>query len=180
MKAFPVLHEWEIQAALNAHRKGAGIAQLRQITPFRQYLSVERYNLPHPPFNGSFTKLFAESSDIPHLVAVGIFPTVNQWVHQWISLNDHKDLPLEEFFQDALFRHIPYSASRYKPVAGATFKTYAVNNLKHSFFRFVQTWERDNSTPEGFVQGATGAPKEIGRRRAIDSLQRVLPESGSD
>jgi DNA-directed RNA polymerase specialized sigma24 family protein len=180
MKAFPVLHEWEIQTALTAHRDGAGVAQLRHMTPFRQYLTIEGYQLPQPPFKGSFTKLFAESSDIPHLVALGIFPTVNQWVHQWRDLNQYPGLPLEEFFQDALHRHIPYSAGQYKPVEGATFRTYAVVLLRQRFSRFVETWQRQQTSPEGYAQGATGLPKEIGKRRAIDSLQRVLPETGRD
>jgi DNA-directed RNA polymerase specialized sigma24 family protein len=180
MKAFPVLREWELQIALSAHRAGMDMTELRAMTPFRQYLKVEGYRLSHAPYTGTFTKLFAESGDIPHLVALGIFPTVSQWVHQWITLNDHPGLPLEEFFQDALQHYIPYSAEHYQPVEEATFRTYAVNMLQRRFTRFVQRWQQERTTPEGFAQGATGRPKETGRRRVIDSVQRVLPETGSD
>jgi DNA-directed RNA polymerase specialized sigma24 family protein len=180
MKAFPVLHEWEIQTALTAYRDGVSLAQLRHLTPFRQYVTIEGYQLPQAPFKGSFTALFAESSDIPHLVALGIFPTIIQWVHLWRDLYQNPGLPLEEFFQDALDTHIPYSAQRYMPVEGATFRSYAVNLLKQRFTRFVDTWQRQQTSPEGYAQGPKGAPKEIGRRQAIDSLQRVLPETSRD
>ncbi len=180
MKAFPVLREWELQSALSAYRAGAGIAELRSMTPFRQYLNVEGYQVQHAPYTGSFTTLFADSTDIPHLVALSIFPTVSQWVHQWITLRDHPGLPLEEFFQNALQHYIPYSAEHYRPVENATFRTYAVHNLQHRFTRFVARWQQQNTSPEEFIQGVKGRPKETGRRRAIDSLQRVIAEPGSD
>ena len=179
MKAFPVLKEWEIQIALAANRQGAGIQELRRVTPFRQYLKVESYHLTRPPFTGSFTRLFTESEDIPHLVSIGIFPTIVKWVNQWISMYQTRELPLEEFYQNALQHYLPYSAGRYQPVEGATFRTYAINGLKLRFLQFSQRWQRQQTSPEGFTP-TKGKPKEIGRRRNIDSLQRVLPETRSD
>lgn len=180
MFAFPVLREWEIQTALSEHRKGGTLDGLREKTPFRQWLKMEGYDLPTPPFKGSFTKLFAESSDILHLVAVGIFPTVVTLVRQWTSASARLNVPLEEFFQDALAEHIPYSAAKYTPVEGVTFRNYAMNLLKRRFVRFVDTHERQTTTPGGYRQGSKGAPKEVGRRRAVESLQRALPNSGAE
>jgi hypothetical protein len=62
MRIFPRLKEWENQIALATLRKGKTVADLRHITPFRQYLGVDkRAHLAgeQSPFS-SFTSLFAE------------------------------------------------------------------------------------------------------------------------
>ena len=40
MRMFPRLHEWENQIALQTLREGKTVQDLRNITPFRQYLPV--------------------------------------------------------------------------------------------------------------------------------------------
>ncbi len=57
MRMFPRLHEWENQIALQTLREGKTVQDLRNITPFRQYLGVDtRAHLAgeHSPFS-SFT-----------------------------------------------------------------------------------------------------------------------------
>src|SRR5438046_4419382 len=75
MNMFPRLKEWENQIALQALREGKTVNELRRITPFRQYLGVDKRAHQageHSPFS-SFTSLFAESPSIDMLVSLGNF-----------------------------------------------------------------------------------------------------------
>src|SRR6266496_6698635 len=123
MRMFPRLKEWENQIALQALREGKTVQDLQNITPFRQYLGVAKRAYlagEHSPFS-SFPSLFAESPSIDLLVSFGNFHTIRSWTWKFANHYPDLNLPLEQFFQDALYRIAPYSARRYDPSIGNPF-----------------------------------------------------------
>ena len=153
MKLFPRLKEWENQVALQALREGKTVNELRSITPFRQYLSVAQ-RATHAgrddPFI-PFTNLFAASLSIDLLVSFGNFHTIRTWT--WTLAQRYPDfnLPLEQFFQDALDKIIPYQARAYDPSFGSSFQRFAVEMLKKRFISFVNEQERRKYGRETFT-----------------------------
>jgi hypothetical protein len=112
MRMFPRLKDWENQIALHALREGKTVEDLRNITPFRQYLRVDRRAHlvgERSPFS-SFTTLFAESPGIDMLVSLGNFHPIRTWTWTLAKQYPGLHLPLEQFFQDALYQIAPYSA----------------------------------------------------------------------
>jgi hypothetical protein len=149
MRIFPRLKEWENQIALHALREGKTVNNLREITPFRQYLGVaRRAHLAgeHSPFN-SFSTLFAESPSIDMLVSFGNFHPIRTWT--WTLAKQYPDfnLPLEQFFQDALYRITPYSARSYDPSIGNPFHHFLTELLKKRFTSFVTAYRREITAP---------------------------------
>ena len=115
MRIFPRLKEWENQIALQALREGKTVENLRQITPFRQYHGVESraYASGSQPWEHSFSVLFAESPGIDTLVSFGNFHTIRTWTRTIAQRHPNLTLPLEEFYQDALYKIVPYQARAY-------------------------------------------------------------------
>ena len=125
MRMFPRLKEWENQIALQTLREGKTVDELRNITPFRQYLGVDtraRLAGEHSPFS-SFTSLFAESPSIDMLVSFGNFHTIRTWTWTLAKQYPNLNLPLEQFYQDALLHIVPYQARAYGSSRSAAFST---------------------------------------------------------
>src|SRR5439155_10534264 len=119
------------------------------ITPFRQYLQVSQRTIAAgetSPFN-SFSTLFAESPSIDMLVSLGNFQTIKSWTFTLANQHPELNLPLEQFFQDALFKITPYSARNYDGSIGNPFFNYLVNLLKKRFSDFTQRYQREITTP---------------------------------
>jgi len=132
MRMFPRLKEWENQIALKALREGKTVDELRQITPFRQYLGVDRraHLASETSLFSSFTTLFDMSPSIDMLISFGNFHPIRTWT--WTLAQQHRDLnfPLEQFFQDALYKIAPYSARNYDPSFNNPFHNYLADLLK--------------------------------------------------
>ncbi len=171
MRMFPNLQEWENQIALRALREGKTVDELRSITPFRQYLGVERraYASGEQPREQSFTTLFSASPRIDLLVSLGNFHTIRSWT--WTQAMQHPglNLPLEQFYQDALYTILPYQARSYDPSYGSSFESYAVALLKNRFTSFVNRQKRNQSAP---VRYEDKPPSKKGRPKA--SIERVV------
>jgi RNA polymerase sigma factor (sigma-70 family) len=177
MRIFPRLKEWENQIALATLREGKTVADLRNITPFHQYLEVDkRAHLAgeHSPFS-SFTSLFAESPSIDMLVSLGNFHTIRTWTWTLAKQYPGLHLPLEQFFQDALYQIAPYSARNYDPSIGNPFHHFLSEILKKRFRSFVTTYQREITAPiycEEMPQSTKGRPAQ--RRVKIASLDAPM------
>ncbi len=135
MRMLPRLKEWENQIALQTLREGKTVNELRNITPFRQYLGVAKRAYlagEHSPFS-SFTTLFAESPSIDMLVSFGNFHPIR--ARTWTLAKQYPELhvPLEQFFQDALYQIAPYSARSYDPSIGNPFHHFWLRYSKNAF-----------------------------------------------
>src|SRR5207248_1206983 len=148
MRMFPRLKEWENQIALGALREGKTVQDLRNITPFRQYVGVDRRARlagEQSPFS-SFTSLFAESPSIDMLISFGNFHPIR--ARTWTLAKQYPELhlPLEQFFQDALYQIAPYSARNYDPSIGNPLHHFLAEILKKRFQTFVTTYQREITT----------------------------------
>jgi RNA polymerase sigma factor (sigma-70 family) len=171
MSRFPRLKEWENQIALQALREGKTVDQLRTVTPFRQYINVaNRANNAgrEDPFT-PFTNLFDASPGIDLLVSFGNFHTIRTWTWTFAQRHPDLNLPLEQFFQDALYTIIPSQARAYDPSFGNSFQNFAVQMLKKRFSSFVTEQKRVNSSPVSYEQKQAA---KKGRSKA--SKERVV------
>jgi DNA-directed RNA polymerase specialized sigma24 family protein len=170
MRMFPRLKEWENHIALSALRKGKTVDELRQITPFRQYLGVA--NRAHlagetSPFS-TFTTLFEKSPSIDLLVGFGNFHPIRTWTWTLAKQYPHLNLPLEQFFQDALYRIAPYSARSYDPSIGNPFHHFLAELLKKRFRTFVTAYQWEITTPISYEEKSpTKKGKAAARRERV-------------
>ena len=145
MKIFPRLKEWENQIALHALREGKTVDELRHVTPFRQYLSVAQRATRagrDDPFI-PFTNLFDASPRIDILVSLGNFHPIRTWTWTLAKQYPGLHLPLEQFFQDALYQIAPYSARSYDPSFKNPFHHFLAELLKKRFRGFVTAYLRE-------------------------------------
>ncbi len=179
MRMFPRLKEWENQIALQALRQGKTVDDLRGITPFRQYLGVDKRAClagETSPFR-SFTTLFDMSPSIDMLVSLGNFHTIRSWTWTFAKHYPGLNLPLEQFFQDALYRIAPYSARSYDPSIGNPFQHFLTQLLKKRFRGFVTTHKREITSPihvEEQPQTKKGRPAERRTRIKLASLDAKM------
>jgi RNA polymerase sigma factor (sigma-70 family) len=178
MRMFPRLKEWENQIALQALREGKTVDELRSITPFRQYLGVERRAYASgEPWEHSFTTLFSASPRIDLLVSFGNFHTIRTWT--WTLAKQHPglNLPLEQFFQDALYTILPYQARSYDPSYGNSFTNFATAMLKNRFTSFVNEQKKKDSSPVRYEDKASlkkGRPKASKERVVFARLDAPM------
>ena len=180
MKIFPRLKEWENQIALQALREGKTVNDLRSITPFCQYLGVGQraYAAGESSQFSSFTSLFALSPDVDTFVSLGNFHTIRTWTWTLAQRHPELNLPLEQFFQDALFTITPAQAKAYDPSYGKSFTSFLVDMLKLRFVSFVNNHKRDYTTPVSYEdktatkKGKASASKE---RVMVASLDVPMP-----
>jgi len=179
MQMFPRLKEWENQIALQALRDGKTVDDLRSITPFRQYLHVARRATNagrDDPFI-PFMNLFDASPRIDLLVSLGNFHTILTWT--WTLATKYYDLnlPLEQFYQDALVHIVPYQARAYDPSIGNPFHNFMTGLLKKRFRTFAMTYKRELSSPVSFEekpQTKKGRPAARRERVKISSLDTPM------
>jgi len=183
MRMLPRLKEWENQIALQTLREGKTVDELRNVTPFRQYLGVAKRAYlagEHSPFS-SFTTLFAESPSIDMLVSFGNFHPIR--ARTWTLAKQYPELhlPLEQFFQDALYQIAPYSARSYDPSIGNPFHHFLAEILKKRFQTFVTTYQREITAPiqsEEIPQSTKGRPAQRRERVKIASLDAPIRNAG--
>ncbi len=180
MRIFPRLKEWETHIALQALREGKAVADLRHITPFRQYLNVAKRATQagqDDPFL-PFANLFHASPSIDMLVSFGNFHTIRTWTWTFAQRLPNLNVPLEQFFQDALYQIVPRQARAYDPSYGCSFQTFVVNMLKKRFTSFVNQQKREQSAPARYEEkpaakkGRLTASRE---RMVINSLDAPMP-----
>jgi len=178
MVLFPRLKEWENHIALQALREKKTVDELRSITPFRQYLGVERraYDAGTQPWEHSFTTLFAASPSIDLLVSLGNFHTIRTWTWSLAQRSPDLQLPLEDFFQDALYRIVPGQAKAYDPSYGSSFTSFVVEMLKKRFSAFAKTHKREQSAPVGYEEkAATKKGRPAARRERVMLMSLDAP-----
>jgi DNA-directed RNA polymerase specialized sigma24 family protein len=175
MRIFPRLKEWENQIALRALREGKIVNELRSVTPFRQYLGVESraYSSGTQPWDHSFTTLFSSSPGIDTLVSFGNFPLIRSWTWTLAKQYPGLHLPLEQFFQEALYQIAPSSARRYDPSFGNPFHNFLSTILKKRFRSFVTAYQREITAPihvDEQPQSTKGRPAARRERVKLASL----------
>jgi DNA-directed RNA polymerase specialized sigma24 family protein len=179
MRIFPRLKEWENQIALQALREGKTVDELRHVTPFRQYLNVARRATiagRDDPFI-PFTNLFDASPRIDMLVSLGNFHPIRTWTWTLAKQYPGLHLPLELFFQDALYYIAPYSARSYDPSFNNPFHNFLAELLKKRFRGFVTAYQREVTAPASFEeksQSKKGKPAQKGERVMLASLDAQM------
>jgi DNA-directed RNA polymerase specialized sigma24 family protein len=171
MSMFPRLKEWENQIALATLREGKAVEDLRHITPFRQYLGVAQRATNagrDDPFI-PFAHLFDASPRIDMLVSFGSFHTIRTWTWTLAQRHPHLNLPLEQFFQDAMYTIVPYQARAYDPSYGSSFNSFLVEMLKKRFTNFVNEQKREHSSPVSYEEKPAAK-----KGRAAASKERVV------
>jgi RNA polymerase sigma factor (sigma-70 family) len=182
MRIFPRLMEWESQIALRALREGTGVNALRQVTPFRQYLSIARRAAlaGEPSPFAAFTSLFGASESVDMLVSYGNFRTVYTWTWTLARRYPRLNLPLDDFLQDALYTIVPNQARSYDPEMGTRFSTYVIGMLMKRFRDFVAHEVREQTAPvisrEGQRPPRAWSAVQTGARTEIASLQEVCSD----
>ncbi len=179
MRIYPRLKEWENQIALQTMREGKTVDQLRSITPFRQYLNVAQRATRagrDDPFI-PFTNLFDASPRIDLLVSFGNFHPIRTWT--WTLAKQYPDLnlPLEQFFQDALYQIAPYSARSYDPSFNNPFHHFLAEILKKRFRGFVTSYKREITAPihvDEQPQSTKGRPAARRERIKLASLDAQM------
>ena len=179
MSMFPGLKEWENQIALQALREGKTVDELRNVTPFRQYLGVETraYASGTQPREHSFRTLFSASPGIDTLVSLGNFHTIHTWTWTLAKRYPDLNLPLEQFFQDALYQIVPAQAKSYDPSYGRSFTSYVVSMLKNRLSSFVDAHKREYSSPACYEEkpaSKKGRPKASRERVVFASLDAPM------
>jgi hypothetical protein len=184
MSMFPRLKEWENQIALQALRERKTVDNLRGITPFRQYLGVAKRAEEAgeaSPFS-SFATLFAHSPSIDMLVSFGNFHTIRTWTRTFAQQYPKFHLPLEQFYQDALYRIVPYQARDYDPSFGRSFTRFVTGMLEKRFHTFAVNHIQEITTPISYEQKPTlkrGRPAQSRERAFLASLEDPEPKSGT-
>jgi DNA-directed RNA polymerase specialized sigma24 family protein len=179
MRIFPRLKEWENQIALHAMREGKTVDEQRHITPFRQYLNVAQRAIhagKDDPFL-PFANLFDASPRIDMLVSIGNFHPIRTWTWTLAQQYPGLHLPLEQFFQDALYQIAPYSARSYDPSFNNPFHHYLAELLKKRFRGFVTTCQREITAPVSFEekpQSKKGKPAQRRERVMLASLDAPM------
>jgi DNA-directed RNA polymerase specialized sigma24 family protein len=170
MRIFPRLKEWENQIALHALHEGKTVEELRHITPFRQYLNVAQRATSagkDDPFI-LFTNLFDASPRIDMLVSLGNFHPIRTWTWTLAKQYPGLHLPLELFFQDALYKIAPYSARSYDPSFNNPFHHFLAEILKKRFRIFVTAYQREITTPFSYEEKSpTKKGKAAARRERV-------------
>jgi hypothetical protein len=184
MSIFPRLKEWENQIALQALREGKSVDVLRGITPFRQYLGVAKRAEEageDSPFR-SFATLFAHSPSIDMLVSFGNFHTIRTWTRTFVGQYPKFHLPLEQFYQDALYRIVPYQAREYDLSFGRSFTSFVTGMLEKRFHTFAISYIQEISAPQSYEQKPTtkrGRPAQSRERAFLASMDDPEPKSGT-
>ncbi len=184
MSIFPRLKEWENQIALKALRERKTVQDLRGITPFRQYLNGAKQAMDagKDDLFIPFATLFDASPSIDILVSFGSFHTIRTWTWTLAKQHPEVNLPLELFFQDALYHIVPAQAKSYDPSFGRTFTSYVVSMLKKRFSNFVDAHKTAYTSPvsyDGRNETTKGRPKASGGRTWFASLDARMPRANS-
>jgi len=184
MKIFPRLKEWENQIALQALRERKTVDELRGITPFRQHLKGAKRAMEagkDDPFL-PFANLFDASPSIDMLVSFGNFHTIRTWTWTFAQQYPNLNLPLEQFYQNALFTIAPVQAKAYDPSFGKSYTSFLVDMLKLRFVSFVNQHKRDHTTPVSYEEksaikiGRPAARRERVMLMSLDApMQHVEP-----
>ena len=111
------------------------------------------------------------------LISFGNFHSIRSWTWTLAKQYPELNLPLEQFFQDALYRIAPYSAQDYDPSIGNPFHHFLTGLLKKRFRSFAMTHKREMSSPARYeekLQTKKGRPAESSERVKIASLDIQL------
>jgi hypothetical protein len=173
MSAYPSFLAWETNLLGEAHAQGVTLAQMSKITPFRQYLSVEQRTPPNKSYawQGSFTRLFADSQNAGQLLSFGNFQLVRSFGEQYKAR--YRGVELEEYLQEALFFLVPSLLSTYDS-SRSSFLTYLKGTLiKDLESRVDILLHRESTVPLGQHAEPIPAKRQTNRLK-IDRLSRRL------
>src|SRR5260370_40981071 len=84
------------------------------------------------------------------LVSLGNFHTIRTWTWTLAKQHPEGNLPLEQFFQDALYHIVPAQAKSYDPSYGRTSTSYVVSMLTKRFSTFIHAHKTPYTTPVSY------------------------------
>jgi len=157
MKAYPVFTPEQTARALDVLRSGGSIETLRALSSFSS---------PSPQQQASYELLFTTCPRLEMVISYGNFPLIRAWGTRYA--NDYPDLapfPLEEYFQDALWKSVPASVRAYKPGQGRSFTTWVSTKLIWELEDIVRQRSHDLSSLPG---------------QPIFNLDQQISDPGSD
>jgi DNA-directed RNA polymerase specialized sigma24 family protein len=111
------------------------------------------------------------------LVSLGNFHPIRTWTWTLAKQYPGLHLPLEQFFQDALYKIAPYSARSYDPSFNNPFHHYLAELLKKRFRTFVTAYQREITAPASFEkkpQFKKGKPAQRRERVMLASLDAQM------
>jgi hypothetical protein len=174
MRQYPTLTSEQTALALAVLHSGGSMETLRALSSFSSPVKEKQ---------DSFNLLFATCTGLEMVIAYGNFPLIRKWGMQYAKAYPNlAPFPLEEYFQDALWKHVPESVRAYMPDRGTVFKTWVSNKLIWELEHLVNQRYKDlYSTPPGYHPFKEGfRPKNDPQRRALLSLDRAVPDPESD
>ncbi len=176
MSVYPSFMAWETQIVAQAHLQGLSGSQISQLSPFRQYQNIEQYSSQGrlTPWQGSFTKLFADSQNTGQLIGFGNFQLIRRFGEQF--QRTCRRLDIEEYFQEALFFVVPSILSTYDDSRGS-FLPYMKRALRYDLdSRIDILLHRESTLPIGQHAERVPAKKQT-NRLPIDRLSRRVTTS---
>ena len=115
------------------------------------------------------------------LVSFGNFHTVRTWTRTFLQKHHGLNVPLEQFYQEALYTIIPYQARKYDPSFETSFRVFVVNLLKKRFSSFAVSQIKNVTSPASYeekLQPKRGRPTQSKERVFLASLEDPEPKSG--
>ncbi len=174
MRQYPTFTPEQNALALEVLQKGGSMETLRALSSFSS---------PSKEKQDSFNLLFATCTSLEMVIAYGNFPLIRKWGMQYTRAYPNlAPFPLEEYFQDALWKHVPESVRTYLPGWGTAFTTWVSNKLIWELEHLVNQRYKDlYSLPSGYHPFKEGfKPKNDPQRRALLSLDQPVPDPESD
>ena len=116
------------------------------------------------------------------LVSFGNFHTIRSWTRTFIKQYPQFHLPLEKFYQAALFKIVPYQARNYDPKFGRSFTSFVTGMLEKRFHTFAVNHIKEITTPISYEQKPTakrGRPAQSKERAFLASMEDPEPKSGT-
>lgn len=179
MRGIHQLSRLETDEAVKAYRAGLSVAHLRQHPLFAPKLQAEEkaarllpVSLHQQPVD-SYSLLFGAGESIDHLVAFGHHELINRWCKVFDMIYEDLSLPLEEFYNTALYTILPHEARTYEPDPGHPgFEVWASRMLFWRLHSLAKKREREVKTL--VADGRQHFARKDGTRRAIISLDSSL------
>ncbi len=179
MRGIHQLNRIETDEAIKAYRAGVSVVHLRQHPLFAPKLQAEERATRLLPVSyqqqpvDSYSLLFAAGESIDHLVALGHHELINRWCGVFDAIYKDLSLPLEEFYNTALYKLLPYEARTYEPDPGHPgFEVWASRML---FWRLSDlAKKREHEIKTLVADGRQHFARKDGTRRAIASLDKPV------
>jgi DNA-directed RNA polymerase specialized sigma24 family protein len=191
LRGYHQLTRTETDAAIQMYRSGGSVDELREHPLFAPKLEAEKaafyrmaglpvYKLKEPV--NSYQLLFHHAPGIDMLVSLGHYRLIVRWCRLHDQVYKDLALPLDDFFNTALYEIVPEEARSYIPdPAYPGFEVWASRMLFWRLQNVVRKRERELSTLTLDGRGGSYArAHKDSLRREIVSLDRPVEDARSE